>query len=191
MLETYPRDRANGACRRAMRFDIRNCREIKKILVEVLDKEPLPERLPVELVVAAAPEAPRFARDELVPVLKMRSLGGVLQTLPLRRQQAIDEGLDHHEFLFRLLADELERRENKKLQDRLERATFGHGKTLEDFDFLFNIKLPKPTNIDLATCRFVERHEAVLLVGPTGVGKSHLAQAMGHRAVRRGMNVSS
>jgi DNA replication protein DnaC len=127
--------------------------------------------------------------DELVPVLKKLCLGGVLQTLPLRRQQAVDENLDHNEFLFRLLADELERRENKKLQDRLERANFEHGKTLEDFDFLFNIKLSKSKITDLATCRFVERHEAVLLVGPTGVGKSHLAQAMGHRAVRRGMNV--
>jgi len=127
--------------------------------------------------------------DELVPVLKKLSLGGVLQALPLRRQHAIDENLDHNDFLFRLLADELERRENKKLQDRLGRDNFEHGKTLEDFDFLFNIKSPRSTIIDLATCRFVERHEAVLLVGPTGGGKSHLAQAMGHRAVRRGMNV--
>lgn len=62
MLETYPRDRANAACRRAMRFDIRNYREIKKILVEALDFEPLPERLPVELAVAPATGTPRFAR---------------------------------------------------------------------------------------------------------------------------------
>lgn len=62
MLETYPRDRANAACRRAMRFNIRNYREIKKILVDALDFEALPERLPIDLVVAPAPEAPRFAR---------------------------------------------------------------------------------------------------------------------------------
>jgi DNA replication protein DnaC len=127
--------------------------------------------------------------DELVPVLKKLCLGGLLHTLDLRKKQAFDENLDLNEFLHRLLGDELERRETKKLQDRLERANFEHGKTLEDFDFLFNIGIPKPKIIDLSTCRFVERHEALLLVGPAGVGKSHLAQAIGHRAVRRGMNV--
>lgn len=127
--------------------------------------------------------------DELVPVLKKLCLGGLLHTLDLRKKQAIDENLDLNEFLHRLLGDELERRETKKLQDRLERANFEHGKTLEDFDFLFNIKVPRSKVIDLATCGFVERHEALLLVGPAGVGKSHLAQAIGHRAVRRGLNV--
>ena len=62
LLETYPRDRANAACRRAMRFDIRNYREIKKILVEALDFEALPDRLPIDLPVATTADPPRFAR---------------------------------------------------------------------------------------------------------------------------------
>jgi DNA replication protein DnaC len=127
--------------------------------------------------------------DELVPVLKHLKLSGLLHTLPLRVRQAVEDGLDHHEFLFRLLHDELERRDTKRLKVRLDRANFEAGKTLEDFDFLFNVRIPKPKVIDLATCRFVERHEAVMLVGPTGVGKSHLAQAIGHRAVRKGHDV--
>jgi len=92
--------------------------------------------------------------DELLPILKKLCLGGVLQTLSLRVKQAVDENLDHNEFLARLLADELERRETKKLGDRLDRANFEHGKTMEAFDFLFNPKIPRSKVIELAPgCR--------------------------------------
>ena len=68
-------------------------------------------------------------------------------------------------------------------------ASFESDRTLEDFDFLFNPAVPKAKIIDLATCTFVERHENVLLIGPTGTGKSHIAQALGHRACRAGYAV--
>lgn len=127
--------------------------------------------------------------DDLVPVLKKLRLSGVLQTLPLRIQQAVDDNLDHAEFLYRLLNDEVERRDGKQLQLRLHRANFEHERTLEAFDFRFNARLPKAKIIDLATCHFVDRKEVVLLLGPTGTGKSHLGQAFGNRAVRRGHTV--
>lgn len=127
--------------------------------------------------------------DELASVLKKLRLSGVLQTLPLRVQQAVDENLDQQEFLYRLLHDEVERRDGKQLQLRLGRANFEHERTLEDFDFHFNPGVPRAKVIDLATCMFVDRHEVVLLIGPAGVGKSHLAQALGHRAVRKGHSV--
>jgi DNA replication protein DnaC len=69
------------------------------------------------------------------------------------------------------------------------RAGFEHQRTLEDFDFHFNPAVPRARVIDLATCTFVERKENVLLVGPSGVGKSHLAQSLGHRACRAGRDV--
>lgn len=88
-----------------------------------------------------------------------------------------------------MLQDEVERREGKQLSLRLRRACFENEKSLEDFDFAFNTKIPKSRIIDLATCAFVERRENVLILGPTGVGKSHLAQGLGHRACRIGYSV--
>jgi DNA replication protein DnaC len=127
--------------------------------------------------------------DDLVPLLKKLRLSGVLQSLELRTRQAVEDNLSHGEFLYRLLADEVERRDGKQLEQRIRRAGFEHQRTLEDFDFLFNPQVPKSKVVDLATCSFVGRHENVLFIGPTGVGKSHLAQALGHRACRAGFQV--
>jgi DNA replication protein DnaC len=127
--------------------------------------------------------------DDLIPLLKKLRLSGVLQTLDLRTKQAVDDNMAHSEFLYRLFADEAERRDAKQLDQRLRRAAFQPGKTIEDFDFSFNTSIPKAKILELATTNFVERHEWVLLVGPTGTGKSHLAQGLGHRACRAGYNV--
>jgi DNA replication protein DnaC len=129
--------------------------------------------------------------DELVPLLKKLRLSGVLQSLELRLNEAVEDDLTHGEFLLRLLTDEVERRDAKQLELRLRRANFEHGKTLETFDFHFNPHVPKTKVIDLATCSFIGHKRNVLLIGPTGVGKSHLAQAIGHRACRAGYGVVS
>ena len=106
--------------------------------------------------------------DDLIPVLKKLRLSGVLHTMELRTRQAVDDSLDHVEFLYRILHDEVERRETKQLQLRLRRACFENTKSLEDFDFHFNTQIPKAKIVDLATCNFVERKENALLIGPTG-----------------------
>jgi len=128
-------------------------------------------------------------RDDMIPILKKLRLSGILDTLDLRGQEAVQGDLSHDEFLLRLLTDEVERRESKQLTLRLKRARFEHAKTLKDFDFQFNPAVPRSKVVDLATCHFVARREVVLLVGPSGVGKSHLAQALGHRACMAGHNV--
>jgi len=124
--------------------------------------------------------------DDLIPLLKKLRLSGVLQTLELRTRQAVDDNLAHGEFLFRLLTDEVERRDSKQLEQRVRRANFEHAKTIEDFDFHFNPSVPKSKIVDLATCAFVAKRQNVLLIGPTGVGKSHVGEALGHRACRAG-----
>jgi DNA replication protein DnaC len=127
--------------------------------------------------------------EDLIPLLKKLRLSGVLQSLELRTRQAVDDDTAHGEFLYRLLSDEVERRDTKQLESRLRRANFESTRSLEDFDFHFNPEIPKAKIIELATCSFVQRNENVLLIGRTGVGKSHIAQALGHRACRAGYHV--
>jgi len=127
--------------------------------------------------------------SQLTPMLRTLRLSGILATLEVRNRQAIESRSSFIEFLTCLLQDEVERRAQSALALRLRRGTFDATKTLEGFDFGFNPKLNKAQVFDLATCQFVARHENVLVYGPTGVGKSHLAQALAHEACRRGHEV--
>jgi DNA replication protein DnaC len=126
---------------------------------------------------------------QLAPMLRTLRLSGILDTLEVRNRQAVEQQSSFVEFLTTLLQDEVERRAQSRLRLRLRRAAFDDTKTLETFDFSFNPKLNKAQIFDLATCQFIERHEAVLVYGPTGVGKSHLAQALAHEACRHGYEV--
>ncbi|HXZ71610.1 MAG TPA: IS21-like element helper ATPase IstB [Streptosporangiaceae bacterium] len=125
----------------------------------------------------------------LTPMLRTLRLSGILETLEVRNRQAIESRSSFVEFLTLLLQDEVERRAQSALRLRLRRGAFDATKTLEGFDFHFNPKLNKAQVFDLATCQFVNRHENLLVYGPTGVGKSHLAQALAHEACRRGYEV--
>ena len=126
---------------------------------------------------------------QLLPKLKSLRLSGILQTLEVRNKQAIDEKCTYVDFLQRLLEDEIERRNQKQLELRLRRSSLEPMKTMESFDFQFDASVYRQQNYDLATCGFVERAEGVWFLGPAGVGKSHLAQALGHEAVRKGHDV--
>jgi DNA replication protein DnaC len=126
---------------------------------------------------------------QLMPMLKQLRLSGILETLELRNRAACEAKLSYVEFLAQLCEDECERRAQAKLKMRLRRAAFDPQKTLETFDFGACPKISRQEVTDLATCRFVERHQNVFFVCPAGVGKSHLAQALGHEACRRGYDV--
>lgn len=126
---------------------------------------------------------------ELAPQLKLLRLSGILDSLESRNKQAIDAKLAYTEFLAMLIGDELARREQKKFSLRLRRAQFRTTKTLEQFDFDRLPQLNRALVHDLATGRYLGERSPVLIVGPCGTGKSHLAQALGHCAVRQGVDV--
>lgn len=126
---------------------------------------------------------------QLEDKLKVLRLGGMLQSLEVRLEQAKSSQLGYGEFFELLVQDEIERREAKKLNLRLSRASFEEEKTLEGFDFAFNPKFNGRLIRDLSTCVFIEKGEHVLLYGPAGTGKSHIAQAIGHQACRLGYDV--
>ncbi len=128
-------------------------------------------------------------KQHLMPQLKHLRLSGILDTLEVRSRQALDEHWSYAEFLERLLEDEVERRQQKQLALRVRRATLSSDKTIETFDFTFNPGLPRQRLYDLATCQFIREKRNVLLCGPTGVGKTHLAQALAHAACRSGFDV--
>jgi DNA replication protein DnaC len=126
---------------------------------------------------------------ELTPLLKQLRLSGILESLAARNRQAIEAKLAYPEFLALLIQDEVARRDQKKFSLRVRRAGFRSQKTIEQFDFDFNPGINRAFIQELAACRFIEEPANLLIAGPCGTGKSHLAQAFGHCAVRQGHEV--
>ncbi len=127
--------------------------------------------------------------ESLRSALKHLRLSGLLDCLEVRLQEAAGNALGHAEFLEVVLHDELAVRADRQLQRRVKAAQFRELKTLEDFDWSFNPSIKKKQICDLATCRFVRESRDVLLLGPPGVGKSFLAQALGYQAIKAGFGV--
>ncbi len=127
--------------------------------------------------------------DELAllkPQLCRLKLTGIMETFELRINQAMSEKWDFTHFLLSLMTDEVERRDHKNGQRRFAKSRLEPDKTLETFDFTFNPQIHEPAIRELGTCSFIDRKQLVLFLGPSGVGKTHLAQAIGHEACKRG-----
>ena len=125
-------------------------------------------------------------RSALAAALRNLKLSGMLATLDARLAQAHAGDLGHLDFLQVLCQDEISRRDSMSLQRRIRRARFETEATLEGFDFNASPKLPAAQIRDLAALRWLAGGESVILYGPVGVGKSHIAQALAHLAIRSG-----
>lgn len=128
-------------------------------------------------------------KESLATTLKTLRLSGMTQSLDIRLQEAAGNHLSHAEFLELILQDELLVRQERLIQRRVKAAAFRDIKTLDEFDFSFNPSIPRKQVYELATCRFVHQGRDVLLLGPPGVGKSHLVQAVGYQAIKAGLTV--
>lgn len=126
---------------------------------------------------------------QLEPLLKQLRLSGILDSLVARNQQAIQSKLAYTDFLALLIQDEVARRDQRQFAQRLRKAQVSGDKTLERFDYAHSPSVNHALIAELGTCRFITEHAPVLIAGPTGTGKSHLVQAIGHCALRAGYDV--
>lgn len=121
--------------------------------------------------------------------LRRLRLGHVAQAFEAQNTESIRQKHSFLEFLGALVDGELAARENKGLMKRIKSARFPVTKTLEEFDFDFQPKLDVRLVKSLASCDFVEKRENVILVGQPGTGKTHLATALGMKAIQNGHHV--
>jgi DNA replication protein DnaC len=127
--------------------------------------------------------------SELVPRLKQLKLSGMLVTLAARQREAEVGQWGFSDFLSRLLEDEIERRAQGQLAERIKKANLNTTLTLENFDWNFNPTINRQQIMRLASGDYLRQHTNVLVVGPTGTGKSRIASGLAHEACRQGQSV--
>jgi DNA replication protein DnaC len=127
--------------------------------------------------------------ERLQSALRKLRLSGLAESLQVRLEEAAAGRLTHAEFLELILQDELAVRGDRQIQRRTKAAAFRELKTLDQFDFSFNPSINRQQVYELATCRFIREAKDVLWLGPPGVGKSFLAQALGYQAIKSGFLV--
>ena len=124
--------------------------------------------------------------ENLAVTMRKLRLSGMAETIDIRLQEATANGLSHEEFLELILQDEEVIRKQRQLARRIKVADFRDKKTLEDFDWSFNKMIKRKRIYDLASCQFMNDKNDILFVGPPGVGKSHICQAIGYQAIKMG-----
>ena len=130
-----------------------------------------------------------MAEESLMRMLRELRLSGLATSLDVRLQEAKGHRLEYGEFLEMVLQDELMVRQERVVTRRVKQAEFRELRTIDNFDFSFNPSVPRKKIYDLAACGFIRQAKDVLLLGPPGVGKSHIAQAIGHEAIKSGFTV--
>jgi DNA replication protein DnaC len=127
--------------------------------------------------------------QNLVQSARKLRLSGLLASLELRLEEARTHQLPHEQFLELIFQDELNVRQQRLIEKRKKAAGFRDHKTLEDFDWAFNPTIKRQQMYDLASGQFIRQRRDVLMIGPPGLGKSHLVQAIGYHAIKAGFQV--
>ena len=130
-----------------------------------------------------------MSMTELERALRGLRLSGMTATLEVRALQVAHHELNFYEAFAQLVQDELDRRKSRLLERRFALSGLTERKDLKDFDWSYNTRLPRREVLDLATLKFVAAKQDALLIGPPGVGKSHIAKALAQLAVQRGYKV--
>jgi DNA replication protein DnaC len=129
-------------------------------------------------------------KDQMAMTLRKLRLSGAAQTLDVRLQEARGNSLSHEEFFELVLQDELNIRKDRMIRRRVKMAAFRQAvKTLEDFSWDFNPSIKRKQIYELATCQFIRDSRDVLFLGPPGVGKTFLSEALGYQAIKMGYTV--
>jgi DNA replication protein DnaC len=126
---------------------------------------------------------------ELERALRALRLSGMIATLQARSLQVANAEFSFLEAFSWLVQDELDRRRSRLLDRRYTFSGLPERKSLKDFDWGYNPKLPRREILELATLKFIEARESALLIGRPGTGKSHIAKAIALLGVERGYKV--
>ncbi len=127
--------------------------------------------------------------NEIIELLKKLKLKGILDTIENRLAQAKKSNLSYMELLVLLLQDEIQRRNSTSFVSRIKKADFEEEKTIEGLEMeRYPSKIQRQIR-ELACGHYLQEKEHLILSGPTGTGKSHIAQALGHHACRLGKKV--
>jgi len=126
---------------------------------------------------------------QLTSQLRQLKLSGAVESLEIRLMEAEGNKLSFSEILSMILSDEIQMRNNRKLQRLIKRAHLESNQTLESFDLNFNPTINASQIRELTMCRFIDKGENIFFIGPTGTGKTHLAKAIGHAACRKSLTV--
>ena len=126
--------------------------------------------------------------ERLELLMQRLGLADMAQCYPALAEQAAQKNLPYCDFLEQALESEYHARQERNIKVRTQLAGFPDIKRLEQFDFKFATIDEKKVR-ELASLRFLERHENVVFLGPPGVGKTHLAVSLGMEAIRQGFSV--